>query len=307
MTGAIIGEVRTDSLSRFTAGGWSGDGTIGANAGHLSSGMTVMVDDTTGGLLSLGRTANTANGIPYGGGFGNGVSPSFTDITATMRVVLGGGGTADISSLATSDGFATNFLVSDFSQEVNSLRVMYQFSEPIAANRPGIYNFGSFLGAFRRPEGSGNLAVTSTYTGLVHSTDGMTFVPGIPTTAEAVEMNNTVFSRPDGASSAAFSYDPDSSSGLFFQGLHGYDLDGAGLEQATIGGPIEDMELVYATGITFDIVPEQGSFSADSVFRFSLNGAQWPQTIDAAMKVPEPSGVLLGLVGLAWVIIGRRR
>ncbi len=89
VSGAIIGEVSTDGAGQFTAGGWSGDGTIGANAGHLSSGTSLMVDNTTGGVLSLGRTANTANGVPYGGIFGSGVSPSFTNVTATMSVGLG--------------------------------------------------------------------------------------------------------------------------------------------------------------------------------------------------------------------------
>ncbi len=194
----------------------------------------------------------------------------------------------------------------DLSAEVTSLRVVYNFSEPIAANRPGVTSSAPFVGAFRRTSGAGDFLVTTTYTGLVHSVDGMNFVAGLPATAETVEMNNVVSPWPDGSPSSSYTLDSSVAGADRFQGIHGFDLDGGGLVQGTVGGAVEDMERVYARGMVFDITPVSGSFDSNTLFRFSMNGGQWPQTLDAA-AVPEPSGILLGSMGLTLVLLKRRR
>ena len=314
-SGALIfKDLGTDGSGNFInpgTTGWSGTGTVVADAGYDTVSGNTMINDFTGSgnVLSLGAAT----------GFGTTI---LDPTTATMTISLGGSGSGDIAINLGGplvDGVRIapmGFNVLDLQGGVTSVTVEINFSNPLAATftEPVPRTNSPFLAAFRTQNTLTAADFTAEYLGIRHTTslDGP-FIGGLPaglTAADSIEMSNSAF---DWGSDPSFS-GTSSNSNSAFEGVNLFDVDGSGGPYTTgvnNDGILQDAEQVYATGMRFTFTP--GAGDADGLFDganflFSLNGTQYVDTFANSLTfVPEPSGAVLLSLGLCSVICRRRR
>ena len=310
-SGALIfKDLGTDGSGNFInpgTTGWSGTGTVLADAGYDTVSGNTMINDFTGSgnVLSLGAAT----------GFGTTI---LDPTTATMTISLGGSGSGDIAINLGGplvDGVRIapmGFNVLDLQGGVTSVTVEINFSNPLAAAfaEPVPRTNSPFLVGFRTQSTVTAANFTAEYLGIRHTTslDGA-FIGGLPLGADAVDMSNNTF---DWGSDPSFS--GIASNANPFEGVNLFDVDGSGGPYTTgvnNDGILQDAEQVYATGMRFTFTP--GAGDADGLFDganflFSLNGTQYVDTFANSLTfVPEPSGAVLLSLGLCSVICRRRR
>lgn len=298
-------DLQTDASGNFInpGTGWSGTtyatvggvlgGVVGPAGGTGTTTDAVMIQSFTGtGVLSLGRAT----------GWG---TPILTPTTATMTVTLvGGSGDIQINQGGPGGDHPQQFEVKNL-MGVTGMAVEFNWSEPLAAAVVGTSAPRSnqpFLSSFQRV-GSVASDVTASYLGLRHTTDGTTFLGGLPGTADGLDGSASESAWGTGASHSW------SETGSW-QHIHGFDIDANGAIVDAIDNDmmLQEEEQVYGTGIIYNIVPTSGAFLDGSRFVFSHNGGQWEDTFAAAQAlgpIPEPSRV--ALLGLGILALGLRR
>lgn len=298
--------VRTDGngdfmLSPLGTASWSGDGTVGSNITGTES-IATIVSGTMGGTFSAGNFAINAadpatyiNGDKSNTGIGLDITIAATGAGATFNF---GGRSLDSSSGLT--GWQ-NFQITNM-VGVESLSVTYSFSDPIASVR-GDGSPAPYLVGMRRAAGAGNYNATGTIENL--TVDGDPYVKAFHPSATFVELGIAVWDDDTGVGSIT-----GGSTSAVFNGFTRLDIDGGGVITPTLtsvnDGIVDEIERTYATGMTWTITnASPGAFASGSEFYFSFNGVQYADTY--LTVVPEPSAVIVSMLGLGFAIGYRKR
>jgi|GEM_PF-3475475 len=171
----------------------------------------------------------------------------------------------------------------------------------------------------KRGAGSDTYDVAATYGGLTTvnniSTTPNPLVPsdvqyGIPTGANPINMPNSGLMTNSGPAGSIVGTQTGITSGNWI-GLHGVDYGSDGVVNASNGnnGVISgDAERAYMDMLTFNIMDSSGmALDRGTKFVFSMDGAQYRDTLANAINIPEPSRFLLLSLGGSLVLLRRRR
>lgn len=308
---------QTDGSGNFIASplgtaSWTGGGTVGANiTGGLSSepnpNNQIIVTNATSGTFSVGNFAILAgdpatyiNGNRANTGVGLSINVVATGTGATFDFGGIGLNTADVNGW-------TNFQVSNM-QNVESLTVTYSFSQPLAAIRGGTNTTAPMLVGMRRAAGNNIFDATATFANL--QVDDVAYNILNHLAADFIELGPNNGPGPGVGNAAVWN----NTTGIGtvtnnntdgFHGIGRLDIDGGGVIAPTQASAtdmvVDEIERTYATGMTWTMTRDGGgAFSNGTAFYFSFNGVQYISTI------PEPSAVILSILGLSFVI-GRRK
>jgi len=209
------------------------------------------------------------------------------------------------------------FSVLDF-VNVKGFEYKLKLDTPIASRANNFNPEVPWGAGVRRGAGSDTYDLTATYGGLTTvnniSTSPNPLVPGdvqygIPTGATPISLPNTTLVTNVGPAGSIVGTQTGITSGNWF-GLHGVDYDGDGfVNSSNNDGMISgDAERNYMNMLTYNIMETSGmALDRGSKFVFSMDGAQYSDSLATAMNIPEPSRFLLLSLGGSLVLLRRRR
>jgi|GEM_PF-2040982 len=296
-------------------------GTFDFNAGAVPI-VNDYITGTSGGTLSIGGFSTAAANSPS-----NRIDPTnsgnaTSSLNATVKFTFTGGtGTVRLANSAADDGSSTSTLYNSFSvtnlSGVTGVNIQVTYNEFVAGrsqivggnasdtrNFEGLSTLGAIgvtnTGSLAADQISGNVTFGQAFG---RNADG-SYSPGVPT-GSAITASGGGLS---GAPTVAGSDVTFASSGLSgtvglgglspnFLFLRAFDTNENGLDAS-------DGENFYAKSITFDLVPEVGTFDNDTAFTVSLDGEQY---LGSFQNVPEPSSLFVLSLAAVGGLVRRRR